>query len=45
MFGRNDIGLPVVIPDQEVLDDSTHRYMKSGDYVLTKVWEFLAALM
>ncbi|KAL4233104.1 CDK5 regulatory subunit associated protein 1 [Mactra antiquata] len=37
LFGRNDNGLPVVIPDIEIYDGSSNRHIQSGDYVVTKV--------
>lgn len=37
MFGRNDTGLAVIFPDNEVIDGDTMRKTRPGDYVQIKV--------
>ncbi|XP_060583971.1 mitochondrial tRNA methylthiotransferase CDK5RAP1-like [Ruditapes philippinarum] len=37
LFGRNDAGLAVIFPDNEILDGNNNRQPKAGDYVDIKI--------
>ena len=37
LFGRNDRGIAVIFPDNEISDGSNRRPPKPGDYVQVKV--------